>query len=60
MKNLYYFEFFARQVGALGVCEFTNAAVFADTEVEAINSLYDKYEHISIRYTSIWPREQGK
>ena len=55
--NIYYFEGTARQVGALGVTDFFNAEVRAETKDAAIVKLYEQWEHIHIDRCSGWSSE---
>ena len=52
--ELYYFEGTARQRGAIGITSPFNAEVRAESLHAARIALYDKWEHISITFTSRW------
>jgi hypothetical protein len=46
-KQTFYFSFDGRQLGAIGKTHFISTKVRAENEQEAINQLYNKYEHIT-------------
>jgi hypothetical protein len=52
----YRFEFYGRQVGAIGIMSNYEVEVEAETQQEAQLKLYETHEHISIkRVTEVEP-----
>ncbi len=50
----YYFRFYGRQNGAIGILMYYNAEVKAENYDQALLKLYDRYEHISVNSYSEW------
>lgn len=58
MKDIFYFEFYGRENGAIGITYRCNKEIHAETYEQAHLALYETHEHIHNIHCTRW--REGK